>query len=141
MSSSVLGVYISKSCGHLKEDVCSLRAYNSSLSVKDIFYCHHPPKTSDTKSCFEAVGYFSFSNVNDSLNLKSSRSMTLDKTLNVSDLVQFNVKYIVFTCKSTDSEAQEAAEVIENVTKKTVNAFELMLSGGRSRITKKKTSR
>ena len=63
--------------------------------------------------------------------------MVLDGNLTVGDVVGFNLKYLTFERKS-DSELAEFQAVVEATTKKTVNAFQLLMAKGREFPDKKK---
>lgn len=65
--------------------------------------------------------------------------MNLEETLLVADLLHFNIKYITIECQP-DAKLEEFKAVIEETTKKTVNAFELMMAKGRD-YPKEKESR
>lgn len=63
--------------------------------------------------------------------------MVLDEQLTVGDVVGFHLKYLSFDCAS-DPELEEYRTVVAETTKKTINAFQYMMAGGRGFPEKKK---
>ena len=56
--------------------------------------------------------------------------MALEETLLVSDVLHFNVKYLTFECRP-DTELEDFKAVVDETTRKTMNAFEVLMAKGR----------
>ena len=54
----------------------------------------------------------------------------LEETLLVSDVLHFNIKYLTFECRP-DTEFEEFKAVVDETTRKTMNAFEVLMAKGR----------
>ena len=57
--------------------------------------------------------------------------------LTVGDIISFNIKYLEFDCQY-DQDREEMKEVVQETTKKAINAFELLMAKGRAYPDEKK---
>lgn len=129
-SSTVLAVKLQK-CSHCPEKTV-MTAVNNDTLIEDIFWRYHDDRKKTIS--FVARGKTS---------LETSVSFELSQGLTVSDLVNFGVKCIEFTCNGDDDHDSlycKYRKAADEATQKATDAFQVLMAKGKG-FPKKKTNR
>ncbi|XP_052813253.1 uncharacterized protein LOC128240593 [Mya arenaria] len=130
-SSSVLGLKL-KRCSHNKTDKNILVSLPNNKNIEDVWHIYHDTnvgKSSVTIKC--------------STEMSGATNFDVEGSMTVGTLVQnFGIKVVEFTC--IDLEASVASTSLETcakeATEKAVDAFQLLMAGGRRFTSKKESS-
>ena len=115
-------------CDHVETKNMMVSVKNTKL-IEEIFNDHHIVEDGDA---FEK-GYSLKCECKTELN--SSEKFEVENYLTLGEIVdKFNIKCIEFTCEPIDESPLESAiaKAAETATKKTVNAFQVLMAGGRA---------
>lgn len=116
-----------KKCPHLPE-LNAINSFPGHWTVENLFRDIHNCYTFETSKSptFEAVGYKDIMSVGTTFNIGGS--------LTLSSIKDMGINYIVFSCIN-DHEVDVAVglkSMVEKTTRKTVDAFQMLMAGGRA---------
>ena len=125
--SSVMAIKLNK-CDHTEAKSLMISVRNTNL-IEEIFYNHHDIADHDSyEKCYTIRAFCK-------TELNSSETFEVENFLTVGEVVdKFHIKCIEFTCEKIgktplDMTLEMAAET---ATKKTVDAFQVLMAGGRA---------
>lgn len=114
-------------CIHFKEGKKLITSVKDSTTFTHVFESYHDCQHKSNKE--------------PEFTVSAQGQTSIHGSLSVGEVVRnFSLRSFIFTCKATDdSELNELQQHAVNATKKAVNAFELLMAGGRSFPDKKRS--